>query len=53
MSSGSDQVPQKSQKKIRTLGTAETKKLAKKGKGPKKMRKRKADGKSRTNFTEL
>ncbi|XP_068737049.1 general transcription factor 3C polypeptide 1-like isoform X2 [Montipora capricornis] len=43
VSSGSDQVPQKSQKKIRTLGTAETKKLAKKGKGPKKMRKRKAE----------
>lgn len=44
MSSGSEQAAQRNQKRVLPLGTAETKKLARKGKGQQKTRKRKAEG---------
>ena len=44
VSSGSEPEKQRNQKRILPLGTAETKKLAKKGKGQQKTRKRKAEG---------
>lgn len=44
VSSGSEPEKQRNQKRVLPLGTAETKKLAKKGKGQPKTRKRKAEG---------
>ena len=44
VSSGSEPEKQRNQKRVLPLGTAETKKLAKKGKGQQKTRKRKAEG---------
>ncbi|XP_044181643.1 general transcription factor 3C polypeptide 1-like isoform X7 [Acropora millepora] len=43
VSSGSEPEKQRNQKRVLPLGTAETKKLAKKGKGQQKTRKRKAE----------